>query len=385
MKQETPIYSEKLLGSIWGITTFFNPAGYKNKIENYKKFSQSLKNQGLKLLAVELVFFDKKFELKDNDTDILIQIRGNEKNILWQKEALLNLSLKNLPKDCDKIVWLDCDIIFEDDNWIKETSKLLEEYKIVQPYSWAFRLLKNNKRNSFKNTKTGEQNGQKLHGMIYGIANKGKDVLSWGFYKDHGHTGFAWAGRKKIFDEINFYDRALLYSGDLLMAMGFYGIKNFHMRMNKHLYNDYARWVDKAYNNIAGSVSYIPGNILHLWHGSFSHKRYHYGYHDILIKNNFDPKKDLKKNKEGILEWSSKKYHLHRDIEKYFFVRKEEGFKLSLKTLCYLFQNPISDTYLKISNFVDSKIGLFGKFLQKKSPKLYYNLKNLQKKINSIL
>ena len=31
-------FPEKLPGSFWGITTFYNPQRYKNKIENYRKF-----------------------------------------------------------------------------------------------------------------------------------------------------------------------------------------------------------------------------------------------------------------------------------------------------------------------------------------------------------
>lgn len=378
--EKIPVFSKKLPGSIWGITTFFNPADYVNKLENYKKFRRSLKQQGLKLLTIELAFFNKEFKLTKNDADILIQVRGDEKNIIWQKEALLNLGIKKLPDGCDKIVWLDCDIIFENDNWIKETSESLEKYKIIQPFSWSFRLVKNNKRKSFKETKLGEKNGERLYGVVYGALTKGKNVLHWGYYEDHGHTGFAWAARKEIFDKIGFYDRALLYSGDLLMAMGFYGVKAFHMRMNENLYNDYAIWADKIEKNIAGSISCTPGNVLHLWHGSFSNKCYHHGYYDILVKNNFDPRKDIKKNEKGILEWSSGKPRLHKCVREYFFIRREEGFKFNLKTSFYLLKGLLSNFHLGIFDLIDSKIGLLGKFLQKKLPKLYYNLKNLQKK-----
>ena len=108
--------SKELLGSFWGITVFFNPAGYKNKYENYRIFRDSLKRQGLKLLAVELSFGDR-FELKSTDADLLIQIKGDSRNIMWQKERMLNIGLDKLPKDCDKIAWLDCDVIFKNNNF----------------------------------------------------------------------------------------------------------------------------------------------------------------------------------------------------------------------------------------------------------------------------
>ena len=109
-QRKPPIFEEILPGAFWGITVFFNPTGYKNKIENYRRFRESSKKQGLNLLCVELAFGGKNFEVSKEDADILVQLRGGD--ILWQKERLLNIGLERLPKDCDKIAWLDCDIIF---------------------------------------------------------------------------------------------------------------------------------------------------------------------------------------------------------------------------------------------------------------------------------
>jgi hypothetical protein len=55
--------------------------------------------------------------------------------MMWQKEAMLNIALKRLPPECDKITWIDSDIIFENDQWIEQTSSLLEYYRVVQPFS----------------------------------------------------------------------------------------------------------------------------------------------------------------------------------------------------------------------------------------------------------
>ncbi|MEI6850247.1 MAG: hypothetical protein WCK29_04375, partial [archaeon] len=140
-----PQFPKKLPGSFWGISTFFNPTGYKNKYENYKLFREASKAQGLKLCVVELAFDDAPFELTKKDAEILIQIRGNKNNIMWQKEAMLNLGLKNLPRDCDKIAWIDCDIIFKNENWVAETSKLLEKYNVVQPFKYVLRMAKGRK------------------------------------------------------------------------------------------------------------------------------------------------------------------------------------------------------------------------------------------------
>ncbi|MGA2775018.1 MAG: hypothetical protein ABSE81_03020 [Candidatus Omnitrophota bacterium] len=47
---------------------------------------------------------------------------------MWQS---LNIGLKHLPPECDKLTWLDCDIIFKNDHWIEGTSAALEKYIVV--------------------------------------------------------------------------------------------------------------------------------------------------------------------------------------------------------------------------------------------------------------
>ncbi len=72
---------------LWAITSFFNPAGYKNRLSNYHRFRSRL---NVPLVAVELSFTGR-FELRDSDAEILIQISGAD--VMWQKERLLNIAL----------------------------------------------------------------------------------------------------------------------------------------------------------------------------------------------------------------------------------------------------------------------------------------------------
>jgi hypothetical protein len=53
-------------------------------------------NLGAPLVTVELSF-DGRFELTDQDADVLIQLCGGA--LLWQKERLLNLALKAVPSN----------------------------------------------------------------------------------------------------------------------------------------------------------------------------------------------------------------------------------------------------------------------------------------------
>jgi hypothetical protein len=115
--------------ALWGITCYFNPAGYRRRLANYRVFRERL---GVPLVAIELAY-GPHFELNHNDAEILVQLRGRD--ILWQKERLLNVALQKLPSSCRKVVWLDCDVVFEANDWAERTSLLLDRFMLVQPFS----------------------------------------------------------------------------------------------------------------------------------------------------------------------------------------------------------------------------------------------------------
>ena len=123
------------MGHFWGVTTYFNPAAYATKLRNLETFATRLRQQGLKLLIVELAFGEAPFAVPCELADSILRLRSNA--VLWQKERLLNLALSQLPEVCDKVAWLDGDILFTNDEWVSQTSRLLEEHQVVQPYQLA--------------------------------------------------------------------------------------------------------------------------------------------------------------------------------------------------------------------------------------------------------
>jgi hypothetical protein len=76
---------------VWAIASYYNPVGYRRRLANYRLFRANL---GIPLVTVELSF-DGRFELAEDDADILIQLTGGA--VLWQKERLLNLAAKAVP------------------------------------------------------------------------------------------------------------------------------------------------------------------------------------------------------------------------------------------------------------------------------------------------
>jgi hypothetical protein len=324
-RQEIPQFLIHLPGSFWGITAFFNPAGYKNKYENYRLFRDNSKSQGLNLVAVELAFDDDPFTLKkDMDAEILIQIRGTrEKNLVWQKERLLNIGLGRLPQDCDKVCWVDCDIIFKNDHWIKETSELLGKYVVVQPFEYVARLPKgvyDLSEDELGRLGIGDMENKKCQSYSY------KTVTNT---TTNSMVGFVWAMRRAFIQKNLFYDSDPTGNQDEIMAYSFVSgripdyvtVRRF---LNDAMRSDHDMYASKVYKEVQGSVYYSGGTILHLWYGSMKHRLY-VTRCKILQIFSFDPSRDIRVGHNGLWEWSSDKPELHKAIGEYLERRNEDG------------------------------------------------------------
>ncbi len=301
MKKHNVIESPQALpGSLWGVTSFFNPVSYDARINNYRKFRAANKKQGLKLLTVELAFGDRPFQLTREDSDLLIQIRSD--SILWHKEALLNIGVGQLPQDCDKVVWLDADIIFPDDNWITETAKMLQRYKVLQLFKLAREL---NKKGNIDCTINGD-----LFYYVTGVNC---------FLRNPGR---AWAIRREIIQKCKFYDVMVLGGGD---TMFLHAIHNSLPEMLRSCSNNfiqhYKEWSSKLSDEIKGSYYYLDTEVLHLYHGKIINRRYSlrtcwYG------KYMFDPYRDIVRGNNGC--WNLKYPKMKRLVKKYFWMRNDD-------------------------------------------------------------
>jgi hypothetical protein len=107
---------------------------YRRKRANYRMFRERVR---VPLVAIELAY-GPDFELGEEDAEILVQLRGGD--ILWQKERLLNLALQALPDSCRKVACVDCDVVFAADDWAQRTSRLLDQFVLVQPFSHVHRM-----------------------------------------------------------------------------------------------------------------------------------------------------------------------------------------------------------------------------------------------------
>src|SRR5579862_2773739 len=118
------------------ITSYFNPNRYRTRRVNYEIFRRSMEVSKIPCLTVECVFPGARPELAESDE----LIRIHAKDVMWQKERLLNLALGRLPGESEIVAWLDCDVLFENRDWAVEAFRELQNHKIVQLFSSVVRL-----------------------------------------------------------------------------------------------------------------------------------------------------------------------------------------------------------------------------------------------------
>ena len=106
-------------GTLWAITSYFNPAGYQRRLANFRQFRERL---AVPLVAVELAYGPDS------------QLKQGGQDVMWQKERLLNLALQSLPDGCKNVAALDCDVIFGTDDWPERATQALRRSVILQPY-----------------------------------------------------------------------------------------------------------------------------------------------------------------------------------------------------------------------------------------------------------
>lgn len=315
----TPTQPVELPGEMWGITVSFNPAGYVNRYSHLELFSENVRRQGLKLLAIELAFDDQPFLVREEVADKVIRLRST--SVLWQKERLLNIALDALPPCCDKVAWLDADILFENEAWVTETSALLNRYVVVQPFDVACWLTQG------VQSIPAEDQTDAVATTRRGAANLRMSKPELGL----GHPGFAWAARRSLFAKHGFYDRFILGSADLAM---FWAVSRsadtwtvrewLEKYCSPELASDYRDWSKGVFADVAESYSSTPGRVFHLWHGDDRNRQYASRLH-ILTEARFDPKTDIALDQNQCWQWSNDKPELHRKVCEYFTARREDG------------------------------------------------------------
>jgi hypothetical protein len=98
--------------------------------------------------------------------------------------------------------------------------------------------------------------------------------------------------------------------------------------LNPKLSESYKRlvrnWQRRCEEHIKRNVGFIHGTIFHYYHGRLFNRRYQDRW-KILLKHDFDPDHDLKKDWRGIIALTDTKPALRDEVRKYFRARDEDS------------------------------------------------------------
>ncbi len=310
---EWPNYEQS--DDLWVVSCYYNPQSYVSAANNQRAFRTALEASGTNWIMIECAFGDAPFELPAGPC--VHQVRARD--LMWQKERLLNLAIGRLPDTCRKVAWVDCGILFDDPLWALRTSELLDEFAVVQPFTDAVWL--------GPTRRLDEVDGHCLSfGAVYG---DDPDVSLQINYQRHGHTGFAWAARRDLLDQHGLYDACIAGGGDHLIAHGLCGQLNVPCvamitgpEGSSHRVH-YQDWASRISRDVAGRIGATPGRALHLWHGETTNRGYVQRHRD-LARLGFDPAADLRRGPSGCWEWSRENPELRGWMADYFRSRRED-------------------------------------------------------------
>ncbi len=310
-----PFLREDWCHQLQVVAVISNTQRYRTRYDLYRDFAQRMQDAGVPLWTVECAFGERAFAITEADNPRHLQVRTQ--SALWHKENLINLGVQRLlPHNWQYVAWIDADIAFARPDWAEETVHRLQHAPVVQLCSRIADL--NPHWESFQTHKS----------------------FGWCYHHDHGHLGegyvgkrgtwhpgFCWAMRRDTWDALGgLYDWAILGSADRYMAHACIGdVAPFieGKGFTPALVRSVLAWQDRAHAVVRGHVGYVPGLILHYWHGAKQARQYVERW-QILIEHQYDPYHDIRYDSQGLLAWAGNKPALERAVSRYFSERSED-------------------------------------------------------------
>lgn len=315
-------------GPLWAITTYYNPNRYWRRRANFAHFRRHL---NLPLLAVELNL-GGGYELAPNDAEILIRVSDGD--VMWQKERLLNIAIDALPKSCEFVAWMDCDVLFPKPEWTTQACRLLDRYDLVQPFAEMLHLRPE------ANLNATDWAGEALFtrrsvGTLFledGDPHEYFALLAEKKTQARG-PGHVWVARRELLDRHGLYDARVIGGGDSVVAGAAYGTWEHaiaRQRMNEPQAEHYRQWAEAFYADVQGRVACLDMAALHLWHGDIDDRRYRERFDDWR-EFEFNPARDIACEPGEAWRWATAKPGLHALLKEYFITRNEDGVPLLQK------------------------------------------------------
>lgn len=336
----------KAMTELWVVTAISNPVRYKTRYALYKKFRHHVtQDLGLHLVTVEAAYGERDFQLTEDDlgdtvvTTTLdngaktIDVRVRNASFVWLKENLWTVGARYLPRECKYVLFADADIEFLNPHFATEVVHALQEYRVVQPFETAAdmgpagQIMDVHRSFGWCYAQGWEWKPQPaaINGQGY-YASKPSHVPRAVGFGNAWHPGYALAMRRSVLDKLGLLEVGILGAGDHHMMGALIG--KAHMTLPAKVHPNYAKvvmaWQRRAAAVVNKSLGFVPGTIVHHFHGSKTNRQY-IGRWDILTLYQFDPETDVYRNSQGVLELEEHKPDMRDAMKRYFKQRQEDG------------------------------------------------------------
>lgn len=321
------------LSHFFAVTALSNPVRFKRRYELYTPFERLCLDAGVQLITVEQAFGDRPFMVTKSSNPHHVQVRSVEE--LWVKENLINLGIHRaaqLDPEMREIAWIDADIkpALSPRDWFEETWHALQHFHFVQMFSEVLDLDRFS--NGIGCPRPGFMNNYVTHGTPTPerIAQLKKEQPYGSVF---GMPGFAWAATRFGLDSVGgLIDFSILGAGDWHMANGLIGNMQAVARdfVSEPYKEKLLRWEMLCERWIKRDVGFVPGLILHDFHGKRS-KRGYLTRPKILRENQYNPDEDIKYDVFGQLQletWTPRQIKFRDQIRQYFVSRDEDSTEL---------------------------------------------------------
>jgi hypothetical protein len=298
-------------------TMYSNPCRTQVRPRLYKDFARYIDGLGADLWTVEVAFGGRPFEVTEATNPRHLQLRSDYE--FFCKENALNLLVQRFPASWEAVAWVDGDVTFTHPNPLNEIREELRHNPVVQCFREAVDV-------------GPDQEFLKLFKGFAYLYREGRlptQVEDDYDYGQFGHTGYAWAMTREAWDTVGgLVDFAILGSADRHMCLGLIGQALPYIPPGVHPgYLEQVRiWQERA-KALKGHVGYVDTTLIHQYHGPKRARNYR-GRWDYLIRNQFDPEYDLKRDWQGLYLINPGKPQLKRDCQDYFFSRDEDDIRV---------------------------------------------------------
>lgn len=295
---------------LYVIAVVSNPVQYKKRYQLFLDFCERMKSTPqIELITVELQQGRREFV-----TDSLIKLRTQDE--IWIKENLINYAVQyGLPQDWKYMAWIDTDLAFENVNWVSETLDRLQTYKVLQLFTHVIDLGPN-------------YEVLEVHtGFAYQFVNGESSQFQNSKYGRFWHPGYAWAITREAYNQIGgLIDFAILGSADNHMAMAFIGEveRSFNHKLHPNYKQMCLNFQKRCDEHIKHDIGFVHGSLRHYWHGDKKNRKYRERW-QILVKHQFDPLYDIKKDHNNIWQLENNKPRMRDEIRGYFRGRNEDA------------------------------------------------------------